>query len=200
MADPQQTYHNQGYQDPNQPQMAQPQPNQPLYDQQDGAAAPVAAAPTKKKRAYAGQAFDIGTGANVAAFSQQQQAQQQPSYATPAYGEQFAQPQMLQQPQYGAPQASYQAPLAGYPVQTQTPMAGMTQQFGQMGFQQPQPAVAPQQPQQQGAPVAQRLNPLQAIDISAQGQPFHVSDLDLPPPPIILPPNVSPFLPVTYLD
>jgi protein transport protein SEC24 len=49
--------------------------------------------------------------------------------------------------------------------------------------------VQPQQPQQQG--VQMRLNPLQPVDVSMQGQPFHVSDLDQAPPPIILPPNVS---------
>ena len=67
-------------------------------------------------------------------------------------------------------------------------VAGVTQQFGQMGMnQQPQPASAAQQP----AAAAQRLNPLQPVDISGQGAPFHVADLDLPPPPIILPPNVG---------
>lgn len=63
----------------------------------------------------------------------------------------------------------------------------MTQAFGQMGFggqQQPAPQA------QAAAPAAQRLNPLQPVDISMQGQPFHVADLDLPPPTIILPPNV----------
>jgi protein transport protein SEC24 len=55
-----------------------------------------------------------------------------------------------------------------------------------MGGAQP---VQPQQPQQQG--VQMRLNPLQPVDVSMQGQPFHVSDLDQAPPPIILPPNVS---------
>jgi protein transport protein SEC24 len=39
--------------------------------------------------------------------------------------------------------------------------------------------------------VQMRLNPLQPVDISLQGQPFHVSDLDQPPPQIILPLNVS---------
>lgn len=62
----------------------------------------------------------------------------------------------------------------------------MTQQFGNMGMG-GQPAPQPQQ--QQG--VQMRLNPLQPVDISPQGQPFHVSDLDQPPPPIILPPNVG---------
>jgi protein transport protein SEC24 len=67
-------------------------------------------------------------------------------------------------------------------------MAGMTQQFGQMGMGGQQP---PQPPQPQGQGVPMRLNPLQPVDISLQGQPFHVSDLDQAPPPIILPPNVS---------
>lgn len=65
-------------------------------------------------------------------------------------------------------------------------MQGVTQQFSQMGMggtPQPQPAQQPQMPV--------RLNPLQPVDISMQGQPFHVSDLDQPPPPIILPPNSS---------
>jgi protein transport protein SEC24 len=64
----------------------------------------------------------------------------------------------------------------------------LTQQFGQMNMGGQQP-VQPQQPQQQG--VQMKLNPLQPVDVSMQGQPFHVSDLDQPPPPIILPPNVS---------
>lgn len=66
---------------------------------------------------------------------------------------------------------------------------GITQQFGQMGMggQTPQP----QQPQQAPPMASQRLNPLMPVDISPQGQPFHVSDLDQPPPPIILPPNSS---------
>lgn len=66
---------------------------------------------------------------------------------------------------------------------------GVTQQFAQMGMG----GQATPQPQQ--VPVAaQRLNPLIPTDISMQGQPFHVSDLDQPPPPIILPPNVCAFL------
>lgn len=63
---------------------------------------------------------------------------------------------------------------------------GVTQQFSQMGMGgTPQPQAA-QQPQMQ-----MRLNPLQPVDVSMQGQPFHVGDLDQAPPPIILPPNVS---------
>jgi hypothetical protein len=62
----------------------------------------------------------------------------------------------------------------------------VTQQFSQMGMG-GQPS---QQPQSSVPQAAQRLNPLIPTDISMQGQPFHVSDLDQPPPPIILPPNV----------
>lgn len=71
----------------------------------------------------------------------------------------------------------------------------MTQQFGQMGVGGQQPVQPPQPPQGQGVPL--RLNPLQPVDISLQGQPFHVSDLDQAPPPIILPPNVSHHHPVS---
>jgi len=38
----------------------------------------------------------------------------------------------------------------------------------------------------------QALNPLYTIDVTAQ--PFNALELDLPPPPIILPPNVRFFL------
>jgi protein transport protein SEC24 len=64
---------------------------------------------------------------------------------------------------------------------------GVTQQFSQMGMG----GAAPQQQPQASAQGAMRLNPLMPVDISMQGQPFHVTDLDQPPPPIILPPNVS---------
>jgi hypothetical protein len=61
----------------------------------------------------------------------------------------------------------------------------VTQQFSQMGMG-GQPSQQPQTVPQ----AAQRLNPLIPTDISMQGQPFHVSDLDQPPPAIILPSNV----------
>jgi protein transport protein SEC24 len=72
-------------------------------------------------------------------------------------------------------------------------MQQATQGFQQMSIgggpapgQVHQPAPQPHQQQPQ-----MRLNPLQPVDISMQGQPFHVTDLDQPPPAIILPPNVS---------
>jgi len=177
--------------------------SQEEYDQsQSGTPVPAPSqVPAKKKRAYAGQAFEFGTGANAG-----QPATQTPppaaayGAAQPAagygYGAPVQQPAGYPDPQQQQPAAGYGAPAAGY----QPPDAygtapggvpGMTQQFSQMGMapqqqQQQQPAQAPQQ----AAPAAQRLNPLQPVDISVQGAPFHVSDLDLPPPPIILPPNV----------
>ncbi|KAH0252578.1 hypothetical protein KCU71_g22913, partial [Aureobasidium melanogenum] len=174
--------------------------SQEEYDQsQSGTPVPAPSqAPARKKRAYAGQAFEFGAGANAGAPATQTPppaaaygaAQPAAGYG---YGAPVQQPAGYPDPQqqaaaaYGAPAAGYQPPDAYGAAPGGVP--GMTQQFAQMGMapQQQQPAQAPQQP----APVAQRLNPLQPVDISVQGAPFHVSDLDLPPPPIILPPNSS---------
>lgn len=182
------------------------------YDQQSPTAtpAPAGGAAGKKKRAYAGQAYEFGAGGNAAlggqppanaappmmpaggaAASPYGYPAQQPAYGmpqTPAYGDPAAQQPAAAapyaQPAYGQP-AGYQPAAPGYPQQD---VAGMTQQFGQMGMggQPPQPAMQ----QQQVPQPAQRLNPLVPVDISMQGQPFHVSDLDQPPPPCVLPPNV----------
>jgi len=218
MANPQ-GYPPQGYQD----QAQYDQTEAPQTDGQAQAGYGQPAAAGKKKRAYAGQAFDYGTGANSTAAAAQQppvggaygagaqpagygfpqpQVQQgygQPVYGQqggqqPAYGDPNAQPAQ-QQSQYGQPQydaqANYQATAARVPATVVQPgVGGMTQQFGNMG-------IGAQQPQQQSAGAvagAQRLNHLQPVDITMQGQPFHVSDLDLAPPPLILPPNVSPFM------
>lgn len=189
-------------------------------NQQDGAqqqaAIPAPAAGGKKKRAYAGQAFDFGTGANAGqspapggqpapgagAFGYPAQQPQQPAYGMPqqpAYGQPGYVDPAAQQPAYGqsayGQPAGYEPPQTGYPQQPAAPgmvqqgVQGVTQQFSQMGMGGGQPT---QQPQQVPQP-AQRLNPLIPTDISMQGQPFHVSDLDLPPPPIILPPNVCAY-------
>lgn len=212
---------------PQPPYDGAPNPTDGQYPQDGGygqqPAAP--AGPSKKKRGYAGQAYEFGAGGNAApagappagspytgqpapqagyggyGYQAQPAEAQQPQYGMPpqpAYG---AAPGVgspvpqggFQQPAYGA-QGGYEAPAPGYPTPGQPGappgVAGMTQQFGQMGMgaQPPQPLP----PQQQG--VQMRLNPLQPVDISAQGAPFHVSDLDQPPPQIILPPNVSCFL------
>ncbi|KAI6926781.1 Protein transport protein [Hortaea werneckii] len=176
---------------------------------------PAPAAGGKKKRAYAGQAYEFGAGANAAmggappagapyagspapaaaayGYPAQQPAYgmpQQPMYGDPAMQAPGAQPPYAQ-PAYGAPQAGYEPAQPAYqpqgaPNMLQQGVQGVTQQFSQMGMGgTPQPQAA-QQPQTQ-----MRLNPLQPVDVSMQGQPFHVGDLDQSPPPIILPPNSS---------
>lgn len=167
----------------------------------------------KKKRAYAAGAFDVAAGGNAASTPGQPPAPgpfgapqpAAPGYATgypqqdpqaAAYGAPLASPGYgMQQP--GVPAAGaggYQAPepyypSAGAPPPTVGPgggVAGLTSGVAGMqlgsGHQQPvQPAP------NQGRPVA--LNQLYPTDLI--NQPFNVSELDLPPPPIILPPNVS---------
>lgn len=145
----------------------------------------------KKKRAYAGEAFEFGSGANAALGGQQQgggaygyvpQPQQAAGYPPSTYG---ADPNQVAAAGYGQPAAAiggYQPPVAGYAA----PAPGvdqMTQQFGQMGMGAPQ-----QIPQQPPAPRAVPLNQLYPTDLLTQ--PFNVAELDYPPPPIILPPNV----------
>lgn len=186
-------------------------PEQP-YDGQAAHPHEGAAAGKKKKRGYAAQAFEVGTGANALAGGQLPVGQQygappiqggaapygaypqgepQPvaggpaapgyQYAQPGYG--APQPVGASQPAYGgyqAPDQGYQAPLGQGPA---AGVAGITQGMAsmQMGGQ-PQPP----QPAQAARPTV--LNQLYPTDLLTQ--PFNVTELDLPPPPIILPPNV----------
>ncbi|RFU71796.1 sec24 [Trichoderma arundinaceum] len=197
----------------------QPFDHQAQEQPYDGQAAPPAsqhegaAAGKKKKRGYAAQAFEVGTGANALAGGQipvgqpygappvqggaapygaYPQGEPQPVAGGPAapgfqytqvgYGAQ--QPVAAAQPAYGG----YQAPDQGYqPPVGQGPaagVAGITQGMAgmQMGGQPQPPQVA-----QAGRPSL--LNPLYPSDLLTQ--PFNVTELDLPPPPIILPPNSS---------
>ena len=160
----------------------------------------------KKKRAYAGQAYEFGAGANSGAAGQgqppapyqggqpqpqyggfspqpQQQGYQQPAYGQPGYPEPGKPAE--QQPGYGqqppAGQTGYPAPDQGY--SSPAGVGGVAQQFGQMniGAQQPQP-------QQQQTPAHIQLNRLQTTDLISQ--PFNVAEIDSAPPSIILPPNV----------
>lgn len=172
-----------------------------------------AAAGKKKKRGYAAQAFEVGTGANALAggqvpggqpfagapiqggaapYGSYPQAEPQPvaggpaapgyQYPQPGYGGQ--QPAAASQPAYGG----YQGPDQGYqPPGGQGPaagVAGITQGMAgmQMGGQ-------PQQPQMAQAARPAVLNQLYPTDLLTQ--PFNATELDLPPPPIILPQNVS---------
>lgn len=158
----------------------------------------------KKKRGYAAQAFEVGTGANAVAGAQTGGAPQQfgAPPAQPGYGgyqaePQAAAPQGYQYPQgYGAqqpaapqaPQYGYQAPDQGYPApgaqQPAPGVGGITQGVGNMNI-----GGQAQQPQAAQPPRPAVLNQLYPTDLLSQ--PFNVSELDLPPPPIVLPPNVS---------
>ncbi|CAH0015833.1 unnamed protein product [Clonostachys rhizophaga] len=195
----------------------QAHPDQPQYDeQQPGSPHDVAAHGKKKKRGYAAGAFDVGSGANAAVGGQLQGANQfgipQPQQAAPQYGYPSNEPQQpaaqgyqypgqgygapqqqqqqQQQPAYGyqAPEPGYQAPgvqAAGVPGAPGAPgVAGLTQGMGnmQIGAGQPQ-----QQPQGQAPRAA--MNQLYPTDLI--NQPFNATELDLPPPPINLPPNSS---------
>jgi protein transport protein SEC24 len=192
--------------------MAQPQgdPAQvyaaqdPTQEQHDGQAVqqePAAGAPgSKKKRQYAGQAYEFG-GNTVQgggpAFAAQQPGGYDYHHGAPAqtyggdyqathpvhpttydqqqaYGQQGYPAQQSPQQMPGA-QVGYQ-PNSGYPAPPD--MQGATQAMGQMNIA---PQSAPQQRQQ--------LNPLYPSDLLSQ--PFQVSELEIPPPAIIIPPNVS---------
>lgn len=166
----------------------------------------------KKKRGYAAQAYDFGGGANSALGGQTQGGGQFPPAQVPAYGGYQAvapeqQPAFISgAPQYGVQPGApvqgippvgynstpsygggvgYQAPDAGYqtaPGPAPGGVAGITQGMGQMGVGGPQGAS------QAGARPAV-LNQLFPTDLL--NQPFNVAELELPPPPIILPANVS---------
>lgn len=190
------------------PPQQQPYADQPQdgYDPQTAQAPQPAAADhgKKKKRGYATQAYEFGAGANSNTAGAPAQAYGMPQPQAPAYGgypQQDGQPAAAgygspQTQQYGVPQPAaapaggyggYQAPDAGYPGQGGAPppggVAGLNQQMAGMNLGgQPQQ----QAPGQAARPVT--LNQLYPTDLMAQ--PFNVSELDLPPPPIILPPNV----------
>ena len=164
---------------------------------------PAASAAGRKKRHYAGQAYDFGGGANSALGGQQQgggayppppgagyaQPGLQPGQAAPAYG---AAPSPALGGQYGYGQqppavGGYQSPDPTYPTHQGSPgppgVGGITQGMGNL-------AVAGHGQHQalhmQGRPPMNQLYPTDLLN-----QPLDVSELDLPPPPIVLPPNVS---------
>ena len=188
-----QGYEGQGYEGPNAP------------SQFSGAAPP--AGGKKGRRHYAGQAYDFGAGANSAVGNQPQGGAAYPAapgagyggyppqmaqqgFEQPAYGVGQGGPAMMGAPGYGQPHTesgAYQPPDPGYPAHGATSMlggvGGITQQMGQMGM------GGPTQPPPPAHSQRTQLNQLYPTDLL--NQPFNVSELDLPPPPIILPPNVS---------
>ncbi|KAH7154839.1 hypothetical protein B0J13DRAFT_210893 [Dactylonectria estremocensis] len=197
-----------GFQDQNFQGYANDEQGAQQYE--DPAAIQQQAAHKKKKRGYAAQAFEVGSGANATvggqplgtpqAFGAPQTepayggyAQPDPQQAAGQGYQQFSQgygaqqPPGAQAPAYGgyqAPDQGYAAPGAPQPGPGAPAVGGITQGMGGMnlGGQAQQPQAAPQ-----ARPVA--LNQLYPTDLL--GQPFNVSELDIPPPPIILPPNTS---------
>ncbi|VUC23646.1 unnamed protein product [Clonostachys rosea] len=199
---------------PDQGQQAHPDQPQPYGEQQPGSPHDVAAHGKKKKRGYAAGAFDVGSGANAAVGGQLQGGNQfgipQPQQAAPQYGYPQNEPQQpaaqgyqypgqgygapqqqqQQQPAYGyqAPEPGYQAPgvqAAGVPGAPGAPgVAGITQGMGGM-------QIGAGQPQQQAQGQAPRAAMNQLYPTDLINQPFNATELDLPPPPINLPPNSS---------
>jgi len=158
----------------------------------------------RRKRQYAGQAYDFGAGANSALGGQPpgggsfsaapgvgyegyNPSVEQASYQQPAFGGEYPAPAPVGQPGYGQPAPAvggYQAPDMAYPAHGATSILGgvnqLTQGMAGMGIQ-PQQAA----PQAQQRPHLNQLYPTDMLN-----QPFSVAELDLPPPPIVLPPNV----------
>lgn len=143
----------------------------------------------KKKRAYAGQAFEFGVGANAALGGQAQGGGSYGGYPAPAQPQDFPPvPYPGQQPVQPAvegfappPPMGYQPPGGpGYPVQPAPGVSQVTQQMADMTMS-GQPPHAPQ--------LSAPLNQLYPTDLLTQ--PFNVAELEYPPPPVVLPPNVS---------
>jgi protein transport protein SEC24 len=162
-----------------QPAYGTPEPTQSPVSGQ-GAHPPAAGG--KKKRAYAGEAFDFGSGANAALGGQ--------PTAGGAYGAYPQQPQAAgyQQPVYGADPNQMQAAAPAYGAPAVPDVSQMTQQFGAMGMVEPHHMPPPQPVAQAPMRPQVQLNQLYPTDL--RSQPFNVAELDYPPPPIILPPGV----------
>ncbi|KAF2796541.1 COPII component protein [Melanomma pulvis-pyrius CBS 109.77] len=120
----------------------------------------------KKKRAYAAQAYDFGANSVGS-------GPPPPQSSIPGVG-------MPMQQQGFQPGIQQGIPQQGMP---QSPLDPLAQGFGQMNLGGQPQQVTPQM-QQPG-----HLNPLLTTDLVTQ--PFHVLELEQPPPPIILPPNTS---------
>ena len=206
--------------------MSMPQPGPPPYgspgqepypqeqhdaSQRDGAPAqqpaqhapPTTSAASRKKRGYAGQAYEFGGGANSTLGGQQQGGgtyppppgagfggygqQPHPSASQQGYGSGAVSPAGGAAPGYGQQPGAvggYQPPEPGYPAQGapgQPPpgAGGITQGMGSL-------ALAGQgQHHPQGRLPMNQLYPTDLLN-----SPLNVADLDLPPPPVILPANV----------
>lgn len=139
----------------------------------------------KKKDRYAGAAYEFGANSGGQAGvgippPAPGYGAPAPSYGapSPAYG--------APAPAYGAPMPAYGAPAPAYGQPAPQDPNALNQQFGQMNLG-PQPGQAAPQVQQPTAATQQ--NQLFPSDLIAQ--PFHVSELYQPPPPIHLPSNAA---------
>lgn len=167
----------------------------------------------KKKNRYAEQAFEFGMGGNAAIQQQQQQGMPPgapdstfipagaptgnpyggyaapaptPSYSgnqpytdNPTPASHFGQSAMAGLGGYQAPDMPAVDPLA-YPAGPQG-LGGITAGMGNMGLGGPQTVLGP-------GMAKLPMNQLYPTDLL--NQPFNVAELELPPPPIILPSNV----------
>lgn len=192
-----------GYPPNTQPSQEQYQHEQYDPNQQEVPTAPAAGG--RRKRNYAGQAYEFGGGANSALGGQQpgggtypgppgMQAQPQPGYAGPAYGSNPASPGMGGALGYGQPPPAvggYQPPDPAYPTHgapsAQPGLAGITQGMSNLAMGgQAQNGPLPIQGHVQG-----RLAMNQLIPTDLLSQHLDCSELSRPPPLINLPPNVS---------
>ena len=168
-------------------------------------APPASTAGGRRKRNYAGQAYDFGAGPNSALGGQQQgggaypgppgmQPQPQPGYPGPVYGSNPASPGMVGAPAYGQPPPAvggYQPPDPAYPTHgahpTQPGTTGITQGMSNLAMgAQGQNVPLAMQGQLQGRPAMNQLMPTDLLN-----QHLDVSELSRPPPQINLPANVS---------
>ena len=215
MASPQQNYPQPGLEQQQQENYHDNQHEVPETASPSQGGPPQPSAKDRRKRQYAGQAYDFGAGANSALGGQQQGGGQYPGPPGAGYPGQQGQQSGQQVPGYGSGPASpapggapgygqhpsiiggYQPPETGYPAQGAPPQhhgstAGITQGMGNM-------AIAGQQqhqtPQMQGRPPMNQLYPTDLLN-----QPVNVAELDREPPPIILPPNVSRVAHIFDLD
>jgi protein transport protein SEC24 len=157
---------------------------------------PAAGAAGKKKRQYAGQAYDFGVGAN----NQSQLGAVPPSGLRPgpydAYGQQAG---GAQGHQYGIEHSAPQQAPGTQPVYGQQPAYGQ-QAPGVGGYQSPNAGYAPPDPSAQITQGMGQMNmgddkhrpPMNVLyPTDLMSHPFQVSELDAPPPPLLIPPNVG---------
>ena len=140
----------------------------------------------KKRDRYAGAAYEFGANAGLNAGGAAPPQPAAPGYgaAAPGYG---APAQGYGQPAaYGAPAPSYGQPASPYGQPAAQDPNALGQQFGQMNLGPQQGQAAPQLQQQATAASQNQLFPSDLI-----AQPFHVSELYNPPPPINLPANAA---------